>query len=101
LAAGRRTRTGAGLFRHLESQVSKLCKDIDGRVQVNGDSTAVELAKKESQQTGRYKKVCVTDPEASIATNVRNRRLEPAYKQHAVVDEVRGVIVDVETRKAK
>jgi hypothetical protein len=27
---------------------------------------------------------------------VFNRRLEPAYKQHAVVDDVRGVVLDVE-----
>ena len=26
----------------------------------------------------------------------RNRRLEPAYKQHAAVDDLSGVIVDVE-----
>ena len=31
-----------------------------------------------------------------MATNARNRRLEPAYKQHAVVDDVRGVVLDVE-----
>ena len=31
-----------------------------------------------------------------MATNGRNRRLEPAYKQHAVVDDLRGVVVDVE-----
>ena len=31
-----------------------------------------------------------------MATNGRNRHLEPSYKQHAVVDDVRGVILDVE-----
>ena len=31
-----------------------------------------------------------------MATNGRNRRLEPAYKQHAAVDDRRGVILDVE-----
>jgi hypothetical protein len=30
------------------------------------------------------------------ATNARNRRLEPAYKQHAAVDDKAGVILDVE-----
>ncbi len=30
-----------------------------------------------------------------MATNGRNRRLEPAYKQHTVVDDLRGVILDV------
>lgn len=31
-----------------------------------------------------------------MATNGRNRRLEPAYKQHAVVDDACGVNLDVE-----
>src|SRR5829696_5311579 len=37
-----------------------------------------------------------------MATNARNRRLEPAYKQHADVDDVCGVVLDVEvtTREA-
>src|SRR4051794_29982472 len=35
-------------------------------------------------------------PNATMATNARNRRLEPAYKQHGVVDDVRGVVLDVE-----
>ncbi|MCK1600461.1 hypothetical protein IVB02_03235 [Bradyrhizobium sp. 166] len=51
---------------------------------------------KSGRQTGKFKKVCTTDPEATMATNGRNRRLEPAYKQHAAVDDRRGVILDVE-----
>jgi hypothetical protein len=31
-----------------------------------------------------------------MATNARNRRLEPAYKQHTAVDDVLGVVLDVE-----
>jgi hypothetical protein len=31
-----------------------------------------------------------------MATTARNRRLEPSYKQHSVVDDERGVILDVE-----
>ena len=37
---------------------------------------------KKGRQSGKYKKVCRTDPDATMATNARNRRLEPAYKQH-------------------
>jgi hypothetical protein len=48
------------------------------------------------RQRARTKKVCVTDPDATMATSGRNRRLEPSYKQHAVVDDVRGVVLDVE-----
>ena len=31
-----------------------------------------------------------------MATNARNRRLEPAYKQHTAVDDKVGVILDVD-----
>ena len=62
--------------------------------EANEDEAAV--AERNEKQTGRYKKVCPTDPDATMATNARNRRLEPAYKQHAVVDDVRGVVLDVE-----
>jgi transposase len=47
------------------------------------------------RQSGKYKKVCTTDPDATMATNARNRRLEPAYKQHTAVDDQCGVILDV------
>ena len=53
-------------------------------------------ALRDSRQSGKFKKICVTDPDATMATNGRNRRLEPAYKQHTAVDDVTGVIVDVE-----
>jgi transposase len=48
------------------------------------------------RQHGKYKKVCMTDPDATMATNGRNRHLEPCYKQHTAVDDVMGVVVDVE-----
>lgn len=46
-------------------------------------------------QSGKYKKVCTTDPDATMATIARNRRLKPAYKQHTAVDDKVGVILDV------
>lgn len=33
-----------------------------------------------SRKTGKFKKVCLTDPDASMATSGRNRRLEPSYE---------------------
>src|SRR5258708_5020066 len=47
------------------------------------------------RQSGKYKKVCLTDPDATMATSGRNRRLEPAYKQHTAVDDEAGVVLDV------
>lgn len=58
--------------------------------------TARQHTERDGKQTGRYKKVCLTDPDATMATNARNRRLEPAYKQHTAVDDGFGVILDVE-----
>jgi transposase len=57
---------------------------------------AQRKAERDGKQTGRYKKVCLTDPDATMATNARNRRLEPAYKQHTAVDDACGVVLDVE-----
>ena len=36
----------------------------------------------------------LTDPDATMATNARNRRLEPAYKQHTAVDDIMGVVLE-------
>ncbi len=44
---------------------------------------------------GKRKKVSVTDPDASLATSSRGRRLEPSYKQHTAVDDGSGVVPDV------
>ena len=58
--------------------------------------TAKARKERDGKQSGRHKKVCLTDLDATMATTARNRRLEPAYKQHTAVDDVRGVILDVE-----
>lgn len=115
-----RQRWGAGRFRRIFERTVQACVaariatgeivHIDAsliRAHVSWDALAVrhveavEAAEQDGaaykgRQTGRYKKVCVTDPDATMATNGRNRRLEPAYKQHTAVDDVAGVIVDVE-----
>ncbi len=39
--------------------------------------------------------VCRTAPDASLATNNRARRVEPAYKQHTAVDAEAGAVLDV------
>jgi hypothetical protein len=53
-------------------------------------------AEKEGHQGGQYKKVSLTDPDATMATSARNRRLEPSYEQHTAVDDRVGVILNVE-----
>ena len=95
IATGEVLHIDASLIRADVSWESLAVRHVEKLELLNDELGAAERAKKESR-TGRYKKVCVTDPDASMATNARNRRLEPAYKQHAVVDDLRGVIIDVE-----
>jgi transposase len=59
-------------------------------------NAAKRRAERDGKQSGKHKKICLTDPDATMATNARNRRLEPAYKQHTAVDDVFGVVLDLE-----
>ena len=61
-----------------------------------GSDPEAERRARDTKKTGRFKKVCTTDPDATMATTGRNRRLEPSYKQHAAVDDELGVVLDVE-----
>lgn len=49
-----------------------------------------------SRSTGKFKKLCITDPDATMATSSAGRQLLPSYKQHTSVDDRAGVIVDIE-----
>ena len=49
-----------------------------------------------SRSTGKFKKLCVTDPDATMATNSAGRQLLPSCKQHTSVDDRAGIIVDIE-----
>lgn len=61
------------------------------------EATATKLqTERDGKQTGKHKKICLTDPDATMATSARNRRLEPAYKQHTAVDDMFGIVLDVE-----
>ena len=96
IATGEIVHVDASLIRANVSWESLATRHVEAVARENDVPADEDRAEKEGRQTGRYKKVCVTDPDASMATNARNRRLEPAYKQHAVVDDLRGVVVDVE-----
>jgi len=39
-----------------------------------------ETDEREGRQTGKYKKVCTTDPDATMATNARNRNYGDRHK---------------------
>ena len=99
IAKGEVVHVDASLIRADVSWESLAVHHVGAMSEANGDApedTEADLQVKHSKKTGRYKKVCVTDPDASMATSGRNRRLEPCYKQHGVVDDFCGVIVEVE-----
>lgn len=103
IATGEVVHVDASLIRADVSWESLAVRHAEAVAEANGDGAAkvgttpeIEHALRHSKKTGRFKKVCVTDPDATMATNGRSRRLEPSYKQHAVVDDVRGVVLDVE-----
>ena len=79
--------------RHVEASTAQ---DEDEQLAVAAAAATKVRAERDGKQTGRHKKVCLTDPDATMATSGRNRRLEPAYKQHTAVDDLRGVILDVQ-----
>ena len=96
IATGEIVHVDASLIRANVSWESLVERHIGALRETNIDPTAEKNEEKQGRQTGRFKKVSTTDPDATMATASRNRRLEPSYKQHAVVDDVRGVIMDVE-----
>jgi hypothetical protein len=61
----------------VERHVEDVLSENQSEEEIEGD--------KEGRQSGKYKKVCTTDPDATMATNARNRRLEPAFKRHTAV----------------
>lgn len=78
---------------------SLVVRHVDAVKSANSDPAAEADAiqqTRNSRKTGKFKKVCPTDPDATMATNGRKRRLEPSYKQHGVVDDVFGMVLDVD-----
>lgn len=62
---------------------------------VGQENPPVDPEERDAKQSGKYKKVCTTDPDATMATTGRHQRLEPSYKQHTAVDDAAGVVLDV------
>ncbi len=44
----------------------------------------------------KARRISTTDPDATMTTSSRNSRMEPFYKQHGAVDDICGVVVDVD-----
>lgn len=103
-----RQRWGAERFRRIFTRTVEACVaagvakgevvHIDSslvRADVSWEAIARRHAEAVEVANGPVEPVCRTDPDASLATNNRARRVEPAYKQHTAVDAAAGVVLDV------
>lgn len=95
IATGEVVHIDASLIRADVSWDSLVERHVEDVLSENRSAEEVE-AERKGRQSGKYKKISRTDPDATMATSARNRRLEPSYKQHTVVDDIRGVVLDVE-----
>jgi len=100
IAKGEVVHVDASLIRADVSWDSLVARHADTVSAENGDPERAEgqfMRIGNARKTGKFKKICPTDPDASsMATSGRNRRLEPSYKQHGVIDDLAGVVLDVE-----
>jgi transposase len=97
IAKGEIVHVDASLIRADVAWESLARRHVDAVAEVNADG--IDPAReglRRSKKSGKFKKICLTDPDATMATTARNRRLEPSYKQHGVVDDLSGVVLDVE-----
>ena len=78
---------------HIDSTLVRA--DVSWEAIARRHADAVEAANCPGNGSGPAGPVCRTDPDASLATNNRARRVEPAYKQHTAVDAEAGVVLDV------
>lgn len=95
IATGEIVHIDASLIRANVSWESLVERHVEKVLSENRTPEETET-EKNARQSGKYKKVSLSDPEATMATSARNRRLEPSYKQHTAVDDAKGVVLDVE-----
>jgi transposase len=84
----------ASLIRANVSMDALIARHLDAVDEANEANEANE-AERKTRTTGKHKKLCGTDPDATMATSSK-APLRPAYKQHTAVDDHAGVVVDVE-----
>lgn len=99
IAKGEVVHVDASLIRADVSWDSLVVRHVEAVRSPNDDAKLEAEAirhTRNSKKTGKFKKICPTDLDATMATNGRNRHLEPSDKQHGVVDDVFGVVLEVE-----
>jgi hypothetical protein len=78
IATGEVVHIDASLIRANVSWESLAERHVGDVLSENQTGEEMEV-ERQGRQSGKYKKVCTTDPDATMATNARNRRLEPSY----------------------
>jgi hypothetical protein len=80
---------------HIDASLIRANVSMDALVSRHLDALEeANDAERDARISGKFKKLCRTDPEASMATSSK-APLRPAYKQHTAVDDLAGVVVDV------
>lgn len=82
----------ASLIRANVSMDALVSSHLDAVEAAHEDANGAE---RDARTSGKFKKICRTDPDATMATSSK-APLRPAYKQHTAVDDLAGVVVDVE-----
>jgi transposase len=81
---------------HIDASLIRADVSMDALVARHLDAVEVaNEAERDARTSGKFKKLCRTDPDATMATSSK-APLRPAYKQHTAVDDLAGVVVDVE-----
>jgi IS5 family transposase len=81
---------------HIDASLIRANVSMDALVERHLDAVDdANGAERDARTSGRFKKLCRTDPDASMATSSK-APLRPAYKQHTAVDDHGGIVVDVE-----
>lgn len=81
---------------HIDASLIRANVSMDALVSRHLDAVGeANDAERDARTSGKFKKLCRTDPDATMATSSK-APLRPAYKQHTAVDDREGVVVDVE-----
>jgi transposase len=90
---------------HIDTSLIRADVTWDAIVEAHADQVEVahsNTAEPEADQTPpsssqprKGRRICRTDPDASLAKGRRNQPAEPSYKQHTAIDGAGGVILDV------
>jgi transposase len=81
---------------HVDASLIRADVSMDALVSRHLDAVKdANDAERDARTSGNFKKLCRTDPDATMATSSK-APLRPTYKQHTAVDDLAGVVVDVE-----